>query len=355
MINQALVDYVQKQKAAGVADDVIRQNLLTTGWQSADVEAVLGGHVAAAAPATAKAPAAMSREAASGAVKEMGKFKASWRLFTQSLGLLKKDKEVMWFPVLSAISVTVVSAAFVVTLMFSGFVSEQGGEWVITNEVGFYSLLFVLYVVVYFLVTFFRIGLTAIVFERINGGDIGFKTGFARAAAISGKIFVWSLLAGTVGVVLQFLSNRSKGLGKIVAWLLGAAWNIVTMFIAPTLLLDNVSVWGSVKNSAAVFKQTWGETIIMNVSLYAISQLVFIFYVVIYVLGLAVLFSAGAGVITLIIATAVLLVAVVLTSIVFTSLTEIFKVALYSYARFGIIAEDFSPELIVGAIREDKK
>ncbi len=355
MVTQELLDYVQQQKNAGVTDAVIRQNLQSSGWQPTDIEAVLGGYVPDAPPATATPPTAMSREAATTAVAQMGKFKASWRLFTQSLRLLKKDKEVMWFPVLSAITVSLAAVAFVVALTFSGFVTEQDGETVITNEIGFYSLLFVAYVIIYFLATFFRVGLTAIVFERINGGDIGFKAGFGRASAITGKIFVWSLLAGTVGIILQFIANRSKGLGKLAAWLLGAAWNIVTMFIAPTLLLDNVSVWKSVKNSANVFKQTWGETIIMNVSLYVVSRLVFMFYVIAYMVGLIALFSVGAGTITYIVATAIFFIVVLFTSIVFSSLTEIFKVALYSYARYGIIAEDFSPELILGAIREDKK
>jgi hypothetical protein len=37
--------------------------------------------------------------------------------------------------------------------------------------------------------------------------------------------------------------------------------------------------------------------------------------------------------------------------IISSSINEIFKVTLYSYARFGIIAEGFSPELIVGSIK----
>jgi hypothetical protein len=211
------------------------------------------------------------------------------------------------------------------------------------------------YVLVFFTTTFFKVGLTAVVYERINGGNLSFKDGVDRARGIAGKIFLWSIIASTVGIILKIISDKSKWLGKLVASLLGAAWNIVTMFIAPTLLLEDVSVWKSIGRSAEVFKKTWGETLILNVSF---GLLTFLFTLLdIFVFGLLAfgVIAAGMGTTGLIILGIPFVLSLVIITIITNSLNEIFKVALYSYARFGIIADGFSPELIVGAVKSNTK
>jgi hypothetical protein len=221
-----------------------------------------------------------------------------------------------------------------------------------SNDIVLYGIIFVYYVICFFVATYFKVGLTAIVYERINGGDLSFGQGIQKANSIIGKIFVWSLLTSTVGIVLKIISDRSKWLGKFVASLLGAAWNIVTMFIAPTLLLDNVSVWQSVKNSGAVFKKTWGETLVLNVS-FGLVTFIFTFgtFVLFGILSIVVL-SLGAGIWGLLALGAIGMTILLCIIILSNSLNEIFKVTLYSYARFGIIAEGFSPELIIGAVKQ---
>lgn len=355
MVSQDLLDYISAQTKIGVSEVNIRQTLISKGWNPADVDLAFGGRTPLSQNPTPQPASLMSREEASTLVKKMGKFKASWALFSQSLNLLKKDKEVVLFPVLSSVILMIVGIIVCVAAWVTGLVETQGGESVVTNMPVFYGVVFIYYVISYFTLTYFQVGLTSVVYERINGGSIDFKEGMNRAANISGKIFVWSLLAGTVGILLKIISDRSKWLGKLAAGLLGSAWNIVTMFIAPTLLLDNVSVWQSVKNSGTVFKKTWGETLIINISFGLVTFVI--------VFGTFVLFGAlaatslflGLGVISLIVLGILFVVTLVALSIISTSLSEIFKVALYSYARFGIIAEGFSPEFIIGAVKEDTK
>ena len=355
MVTQDLLDYISAQTKTGFSKDEIRQSLINNGWDGADVDTALNGMTPTPQNTVPPAPAGISREEAAVAVKKMGKFKGSWALFTQSLRLLKQDKEVVLFPILSAVILMIVSTIVVVSVWLSGLVDSSGEEAVITNMPVFYGVVFIYYVISYFILTYFRVGLTAVVYERINGGDIGFKEGMARATNIGGKIFVWSVLAATVGLVLKIISDRSKLLGKLAASLLGAAWAIVTMFIAPTLLLDNVSVWQSVKNSGAVFKKTWGETLILNISLSIVSRILVFGTIILFGILAITSVSLGFGVISLLVLGILYVFTVIITSIIFTSLSEIFKVALYSYARFGVIAEGFSPEFIVGAVKEPKQ
>jgi hypothetical protein len=127
------------------------------------------------------------------------------------------------------------------------------------------------------------------------------------------------------------------------------------MFIAPTLLLDDVSVWQSIKNSGAIFRRTWGETLILNISLSLISTIAVFGTMTLFGILAFIMFDIGLGAISFITLLVLFVLTLIIISIISTSLTEIFKVALYAYARFGIIAEGFSPELIVGAVKEDSK
>lgn len=355
MVTQDLLNYISTETKNGVSKADIRQSLVNNGWEPTDIDTALNSMNQAPENPVPQASAAMSREEATASVKSMGRFKASWTLFTQSLHILKQDKEVVLFPILSSVILMVIGVIVSISVWSSGLVDNSGDQTVITNAPVFYGVVFIYYVVGYFVLTYFRVGLTAVVYERINGGDIDFKEGISRATNISGKIFVWSLIAGTVGIILKIISDRSKLLGKIAASLLGAAWAIVTMFIAPTLLLDNVSVWQSIKNSGSIFKKTWGETLILNISISIVSYIAILgIFSLFGVLAMTSL-SLGLGAISLLVLGIVFVCTLIATSIILTSLSEIFKVALYSYARFGIVAEGFSPEFIIGAVKEPKK
>ena len=148
-------------------------------------------------------------------------------------------------------------------------------------------------------------------------------------------------------MVLRAIADRSKLVGRIVVALLGAAWNILTYFSLPALVISNVSVVDSFKVSAATIRKTWGETLILNIGMG-------LFFFSIASIGIAL----GIGIIMLApmasIALSVfilLVVYIVALSIVSSTLGAIFKLALYQYAQTGIVPEGFSPELIQNAVK----
>lgn len=353
MITQELLDYIRNQKHSGFDNQAIRQTLIASGWNPQDVDQALHSLTTdGATPAPeADTPQAPAQSEAATTVKQMGKFKASWRLFKQSLNLLRQDKEVVLFPVMTSLILMITTAVFAFGLYQFSSVLGLAEENTQRNDIAIYSVVFVYYVICFFVATYFKVALTAVVYERINGGNLSFGQGLSKANDIIGKIFVWSLLTSTVGIILKIISDRSKWLGKLVASLLGTAWNIVTLFIAPTLLLDNVSVWQSVKNSGSVFKKTWGETLILNVSFGLITFIFTLGIILFYGILLTLVLSMNAGLFGLIAVGVCFVLTIIAVSVITNSLNEIFKIALYSYARFGIIAEGFSPELIVGAVK----
>lgn len=355
MINQNLLDYISDQLQKGISESDIRLSLIQNGWVPADVEAAFASRIQPQSSPVPQIPSPMSRAEAVAAINGMGKFKASWILFKQSLHILQQDKEIVLFPILSSIVLMVVGAIFFGGVYATGLFDFEGETVETTNNTAAYGVLFLYYIIASFILTYFRVGLTAVVYERINGRDINFKEGMQRAKQISGKIFVWSCIAATVGMALRIVSDRSKLLGKIAISLLGAAWGIVTLFIAPTLLLDNVSVWQSIHNSGALFKKVWGETLILNVSFGLVTFIAVFGTMILFVVLTIASISLGLGAIGFILLLILFIITMIALSVISTSLSQIFMIALYSYARFGIIAEGFSPELIIGAVKEGGK
>jgi hypothetical protein len=280
----------------------------------------------------------------------MGKFKASVTIVRESWALLKQDKEIMWFPVLSAI-VSII--AFVIMAGVVYFILLQGnmGNLEQVSKEGTdafsYAVLFVYYLVMFFILNFFQAGIYIIAHGRFNGQDLSFRDGMNGAIANAGKIFAWSFISATVGVILRIIADRSRLIGKIVVFFLGAAWGILTYFSLISLVIGKTTVQNSFKDSASVIRKTWGETIIINLSVgFFFSLLVF--------LGLAL----GIGIVVLIqnlfVGLAVLVLFIIYAiflTIISSALDSIFKLALYEYATTGKVPAGFSPELIQNAVR----
>lgn len=290
--------------------------------------------------------------------KRIGKFRGSYLLVTESLELLNQDKEVVWFPVLATIAnLIVVGVCITVILIFvlqSGLNSDQMDATmqqhrVLSNGI-VYILLFVFYLIGAFITAFFQAGLVTIIHARINGQNLGFKEGMANAKHHSGKILVWSLFAATIGVVLQIVAERGRFLGRFISNILGTAWNIVTLFIVPVLVLENLPVKDSIARSGHIFKETWGETLIMNFS----TGLFFGGIIILEVIAYFATFFFG-SVSALIASSIIFFVLLVATCVLSSTLSAIYKVVLYEYAAYKKLPASFTPGLILGAVKNQDK
>ncbi len=270
---------------------------------------------------------------------KIGKFAASKRIVIESWNILKHDREIMWFPVMSSI------LSFVIALVFAGivFFTTAGS---VSGGVAYYVIAFVYYLIMFFILNFFQAGVMIISHARFNGQDLGFKDGINGALSNSGKIFVWSLISATVGIILRIISDKSKIIGKIVAALLGAAWNIFTYFSLPSLIIGQKSIQDSFKESAAIIRKTWGEAIIVNFGVGLFFGII-IFAAIIIGALLAVLSHNPFIALAVFVLVFLFIIAI---SIISSTLSIIFKLALYEYARTGVVPQGFSPEIVTNAI-----
>lgn len=289
--------------------------------------------------------------------KRMGKWRASYLLAIEGLELLKKDKQVLLFPVLSGMASIAALVFFCVLYWllggdFAADTPQNAGSQFGSMS---YGVLLLLYLTLAFITTFFQSGLTAVVDARINGRSMTFKEGMHTAKAHGEKIFLWSLLSATVGVILGFISERSKWLGKLVASLFGAAWGIITFFIVPALILEGGNVSGAIKSSAETFKKTWGETLLVNFSAGLFFGLVAFLVIVCSGIFMAISFVFLPAVIAVplfFLFLTFLIMFLVGICVLSSAINSIFRVVLYEYAKAGHLADTFAPELILGALKK---
>lgn len=269
----------------------------------------------------------------------------SYQIFRQSLGVLRQDKEILIFPVLSGIATLLAFGGLVFGGVITGFFSRllSAGDRSLEGNLLGYGALFVWYFVSWFIVLFFNVGVVQCARIRLEGGDPTAADGFAAARANLGRIVVWALISATVGLILRVIAERMKIVGRIITYFLGAAWSIATYFIVPVMIFEKRDVRQSLTESIALIRKTWGEALVaaggvgLFIALLAIAALPLPFVlffvsptaaaiglgiVVFYWIGLAVLSSA---------------------------LTTVFRTSLYLYAREGRVPPGIGPEYVQNA------
>ena len=263
----------------------------------------------------------------------MGRIGTGWQLTKTSLHVLRKDKELLLFPLVSGLALIGILALFVGGMFVTvGFGAAFGGDatWL------FAVLMVVYYVLSFFIGFFFNAAVIGAATIRLNGGNPTLADGLRIARENAGRIFLWALFAATVAMILRAVQERLGFLGRVILGLVGVAWSLATFFVVPILVYEKLGPWAAVKRSARLFKGTWGETLVGGFSMGAIFVLLGLAGVLAPILG----YLLG-GVAGLIVGVVVLVVYWVVLALVASAATSILVAALYRYATTGKVAEDF--------------
>ncbi len=282
----------------------------------------------------------------------MGSIKRSFLLVKESFAVLKQDKELLWFPVISGFAMLLLSLSFFAPYIYLSVNSNATNN---QNSVFEYIFLFIFYILSYFVITFFNTGLVTCAAIRLNGGDPTFKEGFNNALKHSGKIFLWALFAATIGMVIRIVSEQLGIFGRIFGFFGSLAWNLVTYLIAPVLILDNLSVSESIKSSAALFKKTWGEQVVGEFSMGTVFGLLALLGL--FPIGFIMVSIVSSNqdssffYIPLLICVGIMIFYFMILGIISSALQGIYTTALYLYATTNKIPSSFSPEVIQHAFK----
>ena len=197
----------------------------------------------------------------------MGAIGRSFAIFNQSLAVLKKDKEILLFPLLSGLFCILAFAGTVFGawqsglfgLIFDDAVKGNGGQ----AQVLSYALIFAWYFFTWFVVVFFNVAVVACAKKRFEGGDPTLGDGFSAGFANLGRIAAWAFVSACVGILLD-LVERIRGVGQILRWILGTAWGLMTFFVVPVMIFEKKGPFASIGESKDLLKRAWGESLVAS-------------------------------------------------------------------------------------------
>jgi hypothetical protein len=185
----------------------------------------------------------------------------TFSLMKMSWGVLMKDRELLLFPVFTVLGLIVVLGVFFGIASMTGSLERLDSETATTT--GLDAALYVLaFFSAYFVVIFFNAALISAALERLRGGDPDVSSGLSHALAHIHTLLGWSIIAATVGLILQLLrANQRNAIARIVIDMIGGIWEFLTFFVIPILVSENVGPFGAIKRSSGLVRKTWGRQI----------------------------------------------------------------------------------------------
>lgn len=269
-------------------------------------------------------------------------FSNTWSIIKTSIVVLRKDKELLLFPIMSFIGIGIVvgiaAAVFAVIGTFDRLDSTGSDAQLEAGDVivGVVALIAAL-----FMVNYFNAALMGAARIRLKGGDPNVWTGLAAVNKNISGVLGWAIISAIILIILTYLRGKTNSfLGRILIDMVGAVWAYMTFFVVPILIVEGVGPIEAIKRSKNYFGRTWGEQLVSGFGFGIIRMLAMIPGIA---LGLAIgAISPVAGIIV-----AVPLLALALAIV--NALEGIFKMALYEHVAEQVEPAFFSREVLDGA------
>lgn len=182
-----------------------------------------------------------------------------WKLSMNSFRVLRENKQLILFPILSGVALILIMASFLLPVWgIAGWDVDNISE---PDPLTTYLLVFIYYVVNYFVVVFFNMALVHCTRLYFRGEEVTIGKGLQFARSRIGVIFSWALFAATVGTILKAIQENAGWLGKIITGIIGIVWGVATFFVVPVIAYENVGPIAAFKRSAQLMKEKWGESL----------------------------------------------------------------------------------------------
>lgn len=187
----------------------------------------------------------------------MRRLTRSWSIFRKSLAVINQERKLLIFPLISAFAMfalilLIIAGIGTVAYLVIGSnpemmqsmaaaaesaesAEEEPGMLVQIVSVAIFA---VFYLVTMVLTNFCNVAFYSEIIRGIYGEPVRIGRGFGYALSRFKAIFLWSLLASTVGVILSMLSERAGLLGKLIIRLIGVVWAVASAFAIPALVCD---------------------------------------------------------------------------------------------------------------------
>ena len=211
-----------------------------------------------------------------------------WTIAQNSFKVLKANKQLLLFPILSGASMLLIMASFFVAAFgYAGWDLDNFNNIDrSSNNILGYLFIFVYYIINYFVIVFFNMALIHCATLYFKGEEPTVAKGIAFSRSRIGSILAWSVFAGVIGAILRIVQENLGSLGKIITGIIGIVWSIATFFVVPVIAYENLGPIDALKRSTQMIKEKWGEGLGAGFS-FGLIQLVGIIVIAIIGFGLA--------------------------------------------------------------------
>jgi hypothetical protein len=274
----------------------------------------------------------------------MGRFGRGWQLANHSWSVVRADRSLVVFPMVSAIAGIIAAAVFFGA--GAGLIAGTKTDWlgIVIAVIGVYLIIAI--------GIFCGVALSACAARALEGHDTTVFEGIEAARKRQGQIFAWAGVQLVIGGVIMLLEAllREAG-GQIVAAIVGGlanfAWSVATFFVIPVIAFENLGPRDAIKRSSGVVKQRWGEGVSGSAAIGGIAFLIgFLPAAALIAIGISISESSAAAGVVLIVLGALVIVVVGLLQV---TISSVFKVALFRFATDGSVLGGFQREELEAA------
>lgn len=283
-------------------------------------------------------------------------FSRSWEITKITFDVIKKDKELLLFPLIGGIFSILFIIAMIFPTIITSFIQGEGQAFMALE----YVVLFVTYLGLAFIATFFNVCVVYTTKKRFAGGNATFGESIQFAFSKIHLILAWSLVSATVGIILRLIDHLAERLGwagklivNIITGILGMVWSIITIFVVPSMVYHDLGPIAAIKKSAATFKKTWGESLIRAFGMGFIEMILIIAGII---LGfILVLVTIPLGIVFILGAVSLMAIYFLTVILIFRVANSVFNTALFVYADTGKIPSGYSKEVMHNAFSPKQK
>ena len=270
----------------------------------------------------------------------MRRIKRGWGLTKKSWALLREHPSLIRFPLYGAVATTLLAIVFLGPGLYLLDDDQLAGA-IPLIAIGVYVLSFVGF--------YFSVGLAACADMIFRGQEATVSDGLAVARSRLAQISGWAAVSAAISLVMGVLENQGGTLGTIAARLVGMAWTLVTFLAVPVIAIEGTGPFETIKRSASLFRERWGQQITGNIAIGAAVFLLGVLPAIVLIGGGIAVWSSASFLGALLVVIGALVLAIAL--LVSRALSGIFGVALYRYALDGETVGGFTQEELESAVK----
>jgi len=286
-------------------------------------------------------------------------WKQSGEMTDKTWAVIKENPQLLKFPALAAVYGTLAAFVFMAPALALVALSDTTPALIGAGVLFFVGAWAATFVGLRYIA-----GLVFVADALLRGEAATFDDGMRVAAERTQALGLWALISVAVGWILAAIQGGGDDnvavtiIRVVLASILSAAWSLITFFVLPVIVLENVGAPAAMKRSMSVIRNKWGEAVTGSFRIGVRILLT-------YLLPGIVLLAAGVGLALVVggmigVSLGVILglagVGLIIVGVVRqTAARQIFGVALYRYAADGMVVGRFTEAELASAIAPRKK